>query len=294
METKLASRELTEIAREVLGNRFTNPDALIGLVGLREKVLDLADKIKASREIDSLLHGFSGGYIASGPSGLISRGRADVLPTGRNFYSLDPHKIPSKAAWRVGRSLANALLEKHTADTGRLPENCAMVLFATDVMWTDGEQVSQILYLLGVEPQWLSNGRVKGFRIIPLDELNRPRVDVTLRIGGVTRDCFPIIMEYLDEAIQAVAALEEPLDMNFVRKHTLEQLIEQEQSTDQAAWRRATARIFGARPGTYGSGVNLAVYASAGKESRTWPIFSFIGAAMLTEKISLAKNRTSN
>lgn len=259
--------ELGRIAGEILGDRLVNIKAVVKLAELREKVLDLNEKIEASKEIDSLLHGFDGGYIESGPSGLITRGRVDILPTGRNFYSLDPHRIPTKAAWRVGRSLANALVEKHTTDTGRFPENCAMVLFGSDVMWTDGEQVSQILYLLGVEPKWLSSGQVKGFRVIPLEELNRPRIDVTLRIGGVTRDCFPSIIEYLDEAIQVVAGLDEPLEMNFIRKHTLEQL-GQEQSTDEAAWRRATARIFGSRPGTYGSGVNLAVYASAWKEEQ--------------------------
>ncbi|PKM48033.1 MAG: cobalt chelatase [Firmicutes bacterium HGW-Firmicutes-8] len=259
--------ELDQLAGEILGDRLVNLEAVVKLAELREKVLDLNERIEASKEIDSLLHGFDGGYIESGPSGLITRGRVDILPTGRNFYSLDPHKIPTKAAWRVGRSLANALVEKHTADTGRFPENCAMVLFGSDVMWTDGEQVSQILYLLGVEPKWLSSGQVKGFRIIPLEELNRPRIDVTLRIGGVTRDCFPSIIEYLDEAIQVVADQDEPLEMNFIRKHALEQL-GQEKPTDEAAWRRATARIFGSRPGTYGSGVNLAVYASAWKEEQ--------------------------
>ena len=258
---------LSQLAQEILGDKLINVEAVSKLVELREKVLDLNKRIEDSKEIESLLHGFDGGYIESGPSGLITRGRTDVLPTGRNFYSLDPGKIPTKAAWQVGQRLANALIEKHSVDTGRLPENCAMVLFATDVMWTDGEQYSQILYLLGVEPAWLPNGQVKGFRIIPLEELNRPRIDVTLRIGGVTRDCFPSIIDYLDEAIQAVASLDEPIEMNFIRKHTLEQL-EQGQPIDETAWQRATTRIFGSRPGTYGSGVNLAVYASAWEEEQ--------------------------
>ena len=265
MEIKLDQRlkEFENLATNIMGDRFINPEALEKLSVLKSKVLDISARIEASKEIESLLHGLSGGYIESGPSGLITRGRADILPTGRNFYSLDPYKVPTKAAWRVGRSLANGLIEKYVADTEEMPENCGMVLFCTDIMWSDGEEVSQILYLLGGEPKWLSNGRVKCFRIIPLEELGRPRIDVTIRIGGITRDCFPNIMEYLDEAITAVASLDEPLELNFVRKHALEQL---DGSLDPQAWREATSRIFGSRPGTYGSGVNLAVYASAWKE----------------------------
>jgi len=255
---KQTDTSLLAVAERVLGKYLVNTDKVSELALWQEKTLDIDDKMTASREMESLLHGFRGGYISAGPSGLISRGRVDIMPTGRNFYSADPERIPTQAAWRVGQKLAAALLDRNQQDTGKLPENCAMILNAGDSMWTDGEQVAQILTLIGVEPKWLPGGKVKGFKIIPLSELQRPRIDVTLKISGILRDCFPGITEMLDQAIRAVAALDEPVELNYVRKHTLENL-----EVNQNDWDMATARIFGSRPGTYGSGVNLAVYASA-------------------------------
>lgn len=262
-----ADANLEELAVRVMGGRLQAPAGVNELACWLAKVKQINAGLTASKEIDSLLHGFDGGYLPAGPSGLITRGRADILPTGRNFYSADPERIPTRAAWQVGQKLADALLARHVADTGRLPENCGMVLFATDCMWTDGEQLAQILALLGVEPKWLAGGRVKGFRILPVAELGRPRIDVTLRIGGVTRDCFPGIIEYLDEVIRAVAELEETCAENYVRKHALEQLAQAGENTPMA-WEQATARIFGSRPQTYGSGVSLAVHASAWKTEK--------------------------
>ncbi|MEN6564903.1 MAG: cobaltochelatase subunit CobN, partial [Veillonellales bacterium] len=253
--------DLSAAVQKIMGDHFVKPMNSEQLQYWLDKINKIDAGLTASREMDSLLQGFAGSYLPAGPSGLITRGRADILPTGRNFYSADPERIPTRAAWKIGQKLADALLDRHEADTGRLPENCGMVLFATDCMWTDGEQVAQILALLGVEPHWADGGRVKGFRILSLQELGRPRVDVTLRIGGVTRDCFPGIVDYLDEAIQAVAALDEPVEQNYVRKHTLEHL----ENDSKEAWEQATARIFGSRPNTYGAGVNLAVHASAWK-----------------------------
>ncbi|HWR40453.1 MAG TPA: cobaltochelatase subunit CobN [Patescibacteria group bacterium] len=254
-------QELINVARRIMGDRLVNGSDAKKLGFWRDKIRDIDARLDASREIDALLSGFAGRYLPAGPSGLITRGRADILPTGRNFYSADPERIPTRAAWRVGQKLATALIARHQADTGRVPENCGMVLFATDCMWTDGEQVAQILALLGVEPQWQPGGRVKGVRVIPPEELGRPRVDVTLRIGGVTRDCFPGVIDLIDEAIRTVAVLDEPPEQNFVRKHTREQL----RDDSEEAWEEATARIFGSRPNTYGAGVSLAVHASAWK-----------------------------
>ncbi|SDE81744.1 cobaltochelatase subunit CobN [Sporomusa acidovorans] len=262
-----AEFDLPALVRQVMGELLKAPGKVDELGFWLAKVKNIADGLAASREIDSLLHGFDGGYLPAGPSGLITRGRADILPTGRNFYSADPERIPTKAAWKVGQKLAEALIAKHRNDTGRIPENCGMVLFATDCMWTDGEQVAQILALLGVEPTWIAGGRVKGFRIMPLAELGRPRIDVTLRIGGVTRDCFPGMIDYLDEAIRAVAELDEPCEKNYIRKHALEQLAMAGGNTPEA-WEQATARIFGSRPQTYGAGVSLAVHASAWKTEK--------------------------
>jgi cobaltochelatase CobN len=140
---------------------------------------------------------------------------------------------------------------------------------ANDIMWADGEGMAQIMYLLGVKPVWQSNGRVDGFTIIPLEELGRERIDVTVRISGIIRDNFGICVDIIDEAIQAVASLPEPLGKNFVRKHALAQ-IEKHQSNenDQEAWRDATLRIFASKPGSYSAGTQLAVYASAWKEEK--------------------------
>jgi cobalamin biosynthesis Mg chelatase CobN len=234
-------------------------------------------QIEASKEMDSLLNGFEGRYIPAGPSGLITRGRADVLPTGRNFYSLDPRRVPTKAAWKVGQRFADALIEKHRAEEGKLPENVAIYWMVSDIIWADGEGMAQMMSLIGVEPTWQPNGRIDGFRIIPLEELGRPRIDLTVRVSGITRDNFQNCIELMDEAIQAVASLDEPLEMNFIRKHALEQMpMESGMTNHQSpitnhqpeAWRQATLRIFSSKPGTYSAGVQLAVYASAWKEEK--------------------------
>lgn len=252
-------------AESVLGEGLLEPGYLEELNALLPRVLDLNNRVEASREIEALLDGFAGRYIPAGPSGLITRGRDDVLPTGRNFYSLDPYRVPTRAAWEVGKRLAEKVLAKHLAEEGRYPENIAIYWMCTDIMWADGEDLGQMLYLLGCRPKWLPNGRVAGIEVIPLKELGRPRIDLTVRVSGITRDNFPNCVELLDEAVQAVAALNESLEQNFVRKHTLAQLDGQD---DPQAWRDATLRIFASKPGTYQAGVNLAVYASAWKEEK--------------------------
>ena len=231
------------------------------------RLRDIQRRLEDSREIEALLNGFSGGFIPPGPSGLITRGRDDVLPTGRNFFSLDPQRIPSRSAWEVGKRLAAALIEKYLLENGDYPENVALYWMANDIMWADGEGMAQIMYLIGVQPIWQSNGRVQGFDIIPLGELGRPRIDVTVRVSGITRDNFANCIELLDEAIQAVAGLPEPVEQNYLRRHSLEYLANLEQTAgDGAAWRQATYRIFASQPGTYSSGTQLAVYASAWKD----------------------------
>ena len=205
---------------------------------LRGKVLDLSHRIDASEEVKSLLHGMQGGFIEPGPSGLITRGKPDVLPTGRNFYSLDPATVPSKAAWRVGRKLAYLLITKYQEEHGRIPENVAMYWMASDIMWAEGEQLAQMLFLLGVEPVW-KGGRVTGYRVMSTEELERPRIDVTVRASGITRDCFYNCIELLDSAIREVAALDEPEEKNFLRKHFSRGRYQRRQSSPhirQPAW----------------------------------------------------------
>jgi len=259
-----------------------SPNSLSGqekttLFTLRYKIMALNGAIEDSREIDSLLHGQEGGYIPAGPSGLITRGRPDILPTGRNFYSLDPYRVPTQAAWRVGQRLSEAVVEKHLKDEGRIPQNVAIYWMAGDIMYADGEGMAQIMALLGVKPVWQPNGRIKGFEVIPLSELGRPRIDVTIRLSGITRDNFPNCVDLIDEAVQTVASLDEPSDMNFPRQHALQYLREQLGQNDDAdygenrhseMWRKATFHLFSAKPGTYSAGVQLAVYASAWKEEK--------------------------
>ena len=230
-----------------------------------EEALRRANRsIVASDEMASLLAGFTASYIEPGPSGLITRGRPDILPTGRNFYSLDPQTIPTRGAWEIGKSLADKTLYRYLLDEGDYPENIAFYWQCTDIMWADGEGMAQMMYLLGVKPIWRENGRVKAFDVIPLPELGRPRIDLTVRVSGITRDNFSGAIDLLDEAVRAVAALPEPVERNFVRKHTLERLGGRPEG-DAAALRQATYRVFASMPGTYQAGTQLAVYASAWK-----------------------------
>ena len=225
----------------------------------RPRVEDIAKRIGESKEIDALLAGMNGDFIPAGPAGIVTRGRDDVLPTGRNMYSLDPEKVPTKAAWEVGRRLGNAVIEKFLKEENRYPENMALYWMTTDIMWADGEGMAQLLYMLGVEPVWMPNGKVRSFRIIPLSQLGRPRIDVTVKISGILRDNFQNCIDLVDDAIRAVAALDEPEDMNFVRKHTLAAMAE----NAELSFEDAAARLFGAQPGTYTAGVNLLIYSSS-------------------------------
>ena len=234
-------------------------------------VLNVAERINDSKEIDSLLNAMAGGHVEAGPSGFISRGRVDILPTGRNLYNVDPTRIPTKAACRVGVKLADALLERYKNEEGGFPKSVGMVWFASDIMRSDGEQIGQIFHLLGVRPKWKANGQIDGFDIIGLQDLGRPRIDVNIRVSGITRDCFPDMVKYVDEAICAVALLNEDKESNFIRKHVFEQAVQKGidpktlDADNKDEFRRLSFRLFCAQPGVYRSGVNLAVYASAWK-----------------------------
>lgn len=242
---------------EVLANQARMLDAL------RIRILDLNGRLDKTREMESLFNGFNAGYIPAGPSGLITRGHDDVLPTGRNFYSLDPHRVPTRAAWRVGQRLAEALISKYKKEEGKLPENVAFYWMAGDIMSSDGEMFAEMLAMIGAEPVWRNNGQVKSFSIIPPETLGRPRIDITVRTSGILRDNFANCYELLDEAVQAIAALDEPPEQNFIRKHAQQSMAE-----NGGSWRDATLRIFSSKPGTYSSGVNLAVLASAWKDEK--------------------------
>ncbi|MEU8411536.1 cobaltochelatase subunit CobN [Amycolatopsis japonica] len=201
-------------------------------------------------EIDAVLHALDGGYIPAGPSGSPLRGLINVLPTGRNFYTVDPKAIPSRLAWETGQALADSLLRRYKEDTGDWPRSVGLSVWGTSAMRTSGDDAAEVLALLGVQPVWdEASRRVTGIEAIPLAELGRPRIDVTVRISGFFRDAFPHVITLLDDAVRLVANLDEPDEQNFVRAHT---------RADLAAHgdeRRATTRIFGSKPGAYGAGL---------------------------------------
>ena len=260
-------KDRTPLAETIRGFCSVNDDLTAALEKIQRTIDDIKERTLLSDEMGALLNGLNGGYIPPGPSGIITRGRSDILPTGRNFYSLDPHRIPTPAAWVTGVQLASKTVEKYRAEYDTFPENIAFHWMANDIMWAEGEGMAQMLYLIGTKPAWGKNGRLKGFQIIPLEELKRPRIDITVRVSGITRDNFPNCIDMLDEAVQTVAGLDEPLDMNFVRKNVLERL--NGASPDDAdAMRKATYRIFASMPGTYQAGTQLAVYASAWKTEK--------------------------
>jgi len=206
--------------------------------------------LRTTDEIDNVLLALNGGYVPAGPSGSPTRGLVSVLPTGRNFYSVDPKAIPSRTAWDVGHALAESLLERHKADTGEYPRSVGITVWGTSAMRTQGDDLAEILALLGVRPAWdAASRRVTGFEVIPLDELARPRIDVTVRISGFFRDAFPHVISLIDDAIRAVAELDEPADLNYVRAHSTED------AASHGDNRRATTRIFGSKPGAYGAGL---------------------------------------
>jgi cobaltochelatase CobN len=206
--------------------------------------------MRTPEEMDNLLSGLEGGYVPAGPSGSPTRGLVNVLPTGRNFYSVDPKALPSALSWEVGQGLADDLLRRYLEEEGRYPETVGIVVWGTAAMRTQGDDVSEILALLGMRPVWNEESRrVVGLEVIPLKELGRPRIDVTVRISGFFRDAFPNLISLLDEAFTTIANLDEPDDMNFVKKHA------GEERSGGADERRSTTRIFGSKPGAYGAGL---------------------------------------
>jgi cobaltochelatase CobN len=167
------------------------------------------------QEIDFLLHGLNGGYVPAAPSGAPTRGRPEVLPTGRNFYSVDIRAIPTESAWQVGRKAAEAIVERYTQENGEYPRTIGLSIWGTSTMRTGGDDLAEALALLGVQPVWDGiSRRVVDFEILPLSILGRPRVDVTLRISGFFRDAFPNLIDLFDQAVAAVAQLDEPADQN--------------------------------------------------------------------------------
>ncbi|MFG3104387.1 cobaltochelatase subunit CobN [Streptomyces sp. NPDC048182] len=210
-------------------------------------------------ELDHSVRALNGGFVPAGPSGSPLRGLVNVLPTGRNFYSVDPKAVPSRLAWETGQALADSLLERYRTDNGDWPTSVGLSLWGTSAMRTAGDDIAEALALLGIRPVWDdASRRVTGLEPIPSSELGRPRIDVTLRISGFFRDAFPHTVGLLDDAVRLAASLEEPAESNHVRAHVQADL------ADHGDERRATTRIFGSRPGTYGAGLLQLI------DSRDW------------------------
>jgi cobaltochelatase CobN len=250
-----------EVCAAVLGRADEGVERVLGFA-----CTELVPRLRRTgEEIDNVLAALHGRHVPAGPSGAPTRGRLDVLPTGRNFYSVDPRAVPSELSWEVGQRLAEALLDRHRGETGELPRMVGVVAWASPAMRTQGDDVAEILALLGVRPTWnRESRRVSGFEVVPLEELGRPRIDVTVRISGFFRDAFPHLIRLIDDAVAAVAALEEPPEMNFVAAHAREDAERLAAELGDGAWRRATARVFGSKPGAYGAGLLQLV------EARDW------------------------
>mgnify|MGYP001043681717 FL=1 len=210
-------------------------------------------------EIDGFLAALSGRFVPPGPSGAPTRGRPDVLPTGRNFFSTDSRAVPTPAAWELGRKSAELLVTRYTQDHGEWPTSFGLTAWGTSNMRTGGDDIAQALALIGVKPVWdMASRRVTGYEIAPLAKLGRPRVDVVLRISGFFRDAFPEQIALFDKAVRAVGALDEDAEENPVAARMKAEAARLVASgADEAtAARRARYRVFGAKPGAYGAGMN--------------------------------------
>lgn len=218
---------------------------------------------RTTDELDAVLHALAGGFVPPGPSGSPLRGLVNVLPTGRNFYTVDPRAVPSRLAWETGQAMAASLLQRYLDETGAYPASVGLSVWGTSAMRTSGDDVAEVLALLGVRPVWdEASRRVSELAVIPLEELDRPRVDVTVRISGFFRDAFPHVVAMLDDAVRLVAELDEPAEANYVRAHAQADLAEHGDA------RRATTRIFGSKPGSYGAGVLQAVESGSWRDDR--------------------------
>ncbi len=226
----------------------------------------LPNLARTTDEMEAVVHALNGGFVRPGPTGAPTRGQTDVLPTGRNFYSVDPQKLPTTSAWKVGKALGDDLVERYRRETGSPPDNVGMLIWATSNMRTHGEELAQALYMMGLRPVWNErSGRVEGVEVIPLAELKFPRIDITFRTTGLFRDVFPNLMEMLDQAARMVAALKEPPESNFLRRNVMREAAELEKQglSPEDAVRKASFRIYSDPPGTYGAGVAAAIDAKA-------------------------------
>ncbi len=228
-------------------------------------------------EMQGLLTGLDGRFVPPGPSGAPTRGRPDVLPTGRNFFSVDSRAVPTQAAWALGWKSASMLVERHLQEEGDWPRVMALTAWGTSNMRTGGDDIAQGLALMGARPLWdAASRRVTGFEIIPLGALGRPRVDVTLRVSGFFRDAFPAQINLFDSAARAIMALDEPEDQNPLAARYRSDLAKLQEEGAEDSERRAGYRVFGSKPGAYGAGLQAVI------DERLWTDRADLAEAYLT------------
>jgi magnesium chelatase subunit H len=237
-----------------------------------ELLAGIREQLETNRELDGLMRALRGEYLEPGPGADIIQ-NPNILPTGRNTHAVNPYSVPSPSAVRRAEPIANALLERHLKEAGRYPETIAMVLWGIDNIKTEGEAVAQVLWLLGVTPRRDAMNRATDVDVIPLDKLGRPRIDVVLTVSGIFRDLFGATMTLLDTAVRKIASLDEPLEMNFVKKHLEQQMTDTDCSFDEAA-----VRVFSNAAGNYGTNVNFMVLDSQ------WEDSSELGDLFVTRK----------
>jgi magnesium chelatase subunit H len=223
---------------------------------------DIRARLETSNELDGLVRALRGEYVEPGPGADIIQ-NPNILPTGRNTHAVNPYSVPSASAVRRAEPVVNALIDRNLKEAGRYPETIAMVLWGIDNIKTEGEAVAQVLWLLGVKPRRDSMNRATDIEVIPLEKLRRPRIDVVLTVSGIFRDLFGATMALLDKAVRQVAVLDEPDDMNFLRRHVEKQIVEDGCSFDEAA-----VRVFSNAAGNYGTNVNFMVLDSQWEDAR--------------------------
>ncbi|WP_310619630.1 cobaltochelatase subunit CobN [Flexibacterium corallicola] len=243
-----------------------------------ESKIGPAVEASGEAEISAALTALAGGFVPPGPSGAPTRGRPDVLPTGRNFYSVDVRSVPTPTAWDIGSRSAAALVLRHFQEEGEWPTSLVLSCWGTANMRTGGDDIAQALALIGAAPVWeAGSGRVTGFDVIPLSKLERPRVDVTLRISGFFRDAFPQLVSLFDSAVRAVSELDEPAEANPIAARVQNEAAQLQAKgvEPKEAQRRASLRVYGSKPGAYGAGLQALI------DERIWTERSDFAEAFL-------------
>ena len=259
------TRERLELLAQDCINKMLNHQTIATALGQTQALLRYIQGVvlkavtqSGNDEMANFLGALNGQFVPAGPSGAPTRGRLDVLPTGRNFYSIDARAIPTQTAWELGQLSAEKLLLRHLQEHGEYPRQLGVSVWGTSTMRTGGDDIAQALALMGVRPIWAeSSNRVMDIEIIPGFQLGRPRVDVTLRISGFFRDAFPNVAGLFDTAVQTLADYDEPSKFNVLQqniKATQEKLKKQGMDAKQANI-QARFRVFGSKPGAYGAGL---------------------------------------